>query len=302
VSSETPAEIDSVLDAAFGEIEKHAAPAAPAKTSRPAPVKSGAPKSVPPEQVVRPAIDRAPIESEAEEPISPAPPATPLRKSPEPPKPAPVAHKPVPVAPKPAPVVQPPTVLVQPPPKVEEEPAQEEPVAPRRSVPGYDPFVELRTLEPKSSRRAAPTGDDFRPYWQRYPARSVGVAGAVAAVVLIAVMLLGRGGSKHARAAARAGDTTSVASHAAAGDPPPAAGDTPTGAQPDTQNVASPEDTPDTASAPAPQPTAISAPSSSNETSVARPVGPGDIAPIQRTDVPAASPSTSHLFARPKGS
>jgi hypothetical protein len=179
---------------------------------------------------------------------------------------------------------------------VEEKPKEEEVVAPRRSVPGYDPFVELRTLEPKSSRRAAPTGDDFRPIWQRYPAQTAGVAVAVAAVLLIAVMLMGHGTPKPARSATRS-DTT------VATDPAqPAAADTPPSAQDDTQPVANPADTQDTAAAPAAQPTAMSTPSSSGESSVAHPVGPGSIAPIQRTEGSAASPSTSHRFARPTGS
>jgi hypothetical protein len=277
-SAETPAEIDSVLDAAFGDF--------PAKA---------APKRVSTEQIERPAVDRAPIENEA--PVIAAPPAPA-------PKPAPVAPKPAPVVAKPAPVVE-----VKPEPKPEPEPEaepEEEPVlvdqAPRRSVPGYDPFVELRTLEPKSSRRAAPTGDDFRPYWQRYPARAAGIGVAVAAVLLIAVMLMGRGGSKPKRTMAATGaDTTAVSSHGSAAD------SSSTQAQEDTQTVASPEDTPDTASAPVAQPTPVSTPpSSSGESTVAKPLGPGSMPRIQRTDGPAtgpaASPATSDRFAKPSGS
>jgi hypothetical protein len=273
-SAETPAEIDSVLDAAFGDFPTKAAP-----------------KRVSTEQIERPAVDRAPIENEA--PVIAAPPAAA-------PKPAPVAPKPAPVVAKPAPVVE-----AKPEPKPEPEPVllEEEAPAPRRSVPGYDPFVELRTLEPKSSRRAAPTGDDFRPYWQRYPARAAGIGVAVAAVVLIAVMLMGRGGSKSKRTmATTASDTTAMASHGSAADTMPS-----TQAQEDTQTVASPEDTPDTASAPVAQPTPVSTPpSSSGESTVAKPLGPGSIPRIQRTDGPAtgptASPATSDRFAKPSGS
>ncbi|HTA73675.1 MAG TPA: hypothetical protein VK733_05335 [Gemmatimonadaceae bacterium] len=274
-SAETPAEIDSVLDAAFGDFPTKAAP-----------------KRVSTEQIERPAVDRAPIENE---PAVIAAPPTPA------PKPAPVAPKPAPVVAKPAPVVE-----VKPEPEPEPEP-EEEPVlveqAPRRSVPGYDPFVELRTLEPKSSRRAAPTGDDFRPYWQRYPARAAGIGVAVAAVLLIAVMLMGRGGSKSKRTMATgAADTTAVASHGSTADTTPS-----TQEQEDTQTVASPEDTPDTASAPVAQPTPVSTPpSSSGESTVAKPLGPGSIPRIQRTDGPAtgpaATPATSDRFAKPSGS
>src|SRR5262249_6840327 len=73
-SAETPAEIESVLDAAFGELGK-------------------APKRISAEQIQRPAIDRAPIESEPEVPIIVAPSApikvekkAPEVKAPEPPK------------------------------------------------------------------------------------------------------------------------------------------------------------------------------------------------------------------------
>src|SRR5580704_13724165 len=273
-SAETPAEIDSVLDAAFGDFPTKAAP-----------------KRVSTEQIERPAVDRAPIENEPAVIAAPPAPA---------PKPAPVAPKPAPVVAKPAPVVE-----VKPEPEPEPEP-EEEPVlveqAPRRSVPGYDPFVELRTLEPKSSRRAAPTGDDFRPYWQRYPARAAGIGVAVAAVLLIAVMLMGRGGSKSKRTmASTAADTTAVASHGSAVDSTPTAQ-----AQEDTQTVASPDATPDTASTPVAQPTPAPTPSSSGESTVAKPLGPGSIPRIQRTDGPAGgptvSPATSDRFAKPSGS
>ncbi|HXB26349.1 MAG TPA: hypothetical protein VNV25_16555 [Gemmatimonadaceae bacterium] len=281
-SDETPAEIDSVLDAAFGDFPTKAAP-----------------KRVSTEQIERPAVDRAPIENEPAVIAAPAAPA-PVAAKPV----APVAPKPAaPVAPNPAPVVE-----EKPEPKPEPEPEpepvllEEESPAPRRSVPGYDPFVELRTLEPKSSRRAAPTGDDFRPYWQRYPARAAGIGVAVAAVLLIAVMLMGRGGSKPKRTMAATGaDTTAVSSHGSAAD------SSSTQAQEDTQTVASPEDTPDTASAPVAQPTPVSTPpSSSGESTVAKPLGPGSMPRIQRTDGPAtgpaASPATSDRFAKPSGS
>jgi len=289
-SAETPAEIDSVLDAAFGDFPTKAAP-----------------KRVSTEQIERPVLDRAPIENEPPpkpEPVA-AKPLAPVAPKP----PAPVAPKPAaPVAPKPAPVVAKPAPVVEEKPEPEPEPEpEEEPVlvdqAPRRSVPGYDPFVELRTLEPKSSRRAAPTGDDFRPYWQRYPARAAGIGVAVAAVLLIAVMLMGRGGSKSKRTVATtAADTTAVASHGSAADTTPS-----TQAQEDTQTVASPEDKPDTASAPVAQPTPVSTPpSSSGESTVAKPLGPGSIPRIQRTDGPATgpvtSPATSDRFAKPSGS
>ncbi len=303
-SAETPAEIDSVLDAAFGDFPKKAAP-----------------KRVSTEQIERPVIDRAPIEDEPPVSAAPAAPAAPAPKPapvaarpvapPVVPKPAPAAPKPAPVVEKPAPVVEKPAPVVaekpQPKPEPEAEPEpQEEPVlvdqAPRRSVPGYDPFVELRTLEPKSSRRAAPTGDDFRPYWQRYPARAAGIGVAVAAVLLVAVMLMGRGGSKSKRTmASTAADTTAMASHGSAADSTPTAQ-----AQEDTQTVASPDDTPDTASTPVAQPTPAPTPSSSGESTVAKPLGPGSIPRIQRTDGPAGSPTvspaTSDHFAKPSGS
>ena len=299
VSAETPAEIASVLDAAFGDIGL-------------------GPKKAPIEQVQRPTGEQAPIERQsgasAAAPMSAAPSATAQPKVvAEAPKPAVVA--------KPAAVVQPPPTKPQPakataakaePPapkadvapvvkqveakkEPEEPPASEEPAPPRRSVPGYDPFVELRTLEPKSARRAAPIGDDFRPYWQRYPARAAGIAAAVAAVLVIAVMLMGRGGKKPARgaladtASAASGQSTTPADTAAAG-------------QPDAQPVASPDDTSDTTTTAAPAPAAVATPSTGSESSVARPVGPGSIAPIVRTDGSAASPTTSHRFAHPSGS
>ncbi|HZS58697.1 MAG TPA: hypothetical protein VFA43_05470 [Gemmatimonadaceae bacterium] len=162
-----------------------------------------------------------------------------------------------------------------------DEPEMLEAPAPRRSVPRYDPFVELRTLEPKSARRAAPTGDDFRPYWQKYPARAAGVAAGLAAVLLIAFMVIGHKSSKPGKRIATADTTFS----GPATSTTPAADSTPTAMPaPDTQGVANPSVTPDTGpvSAPTPTPSATPASASPNESSVAKPVGPGSIAPIVR--------------------
>jgi hypothetical protein len=263
-SAETPAEIDSVLDAAFG--------------------------------VERPAGERAPIELQAaaaaDTLMSAAPSAAAPPNKPQTPKPVDVPAPAKPAAAKPEPPAAKEPEEEQPPP--EAQPPSEEPAPPRRSVPGYDPFVELRTLEPKSARRPAPIGDDFRPYWQRYPARAAGIAAAVAAVLLVTLMLIGRSAKKPARG--ESADTTSASTSRAA--------DTAYAAkpQPDTQAVASPQDTPDTAPAPAPAPASVAIPSSGSESSIARPVGPGSIAPIVRTDGSAASPTSSHRFAHPSGS
>jgi hypothetical protein len=171
------------------------------------------------------------------------------------------------------------------------------PPAPRRSAPGYDPFIELRANEPKSMRHAAPTNDDFRPYWQRYPARTAGIAGGVAAVLLLMILVMGHSSSGKKRPRTLADTTTTAAAT-------PAAADTtsgPTATPEDSQTVVSPPaDTADTASAPVtPTSTATPPSSSSEESSVARPIGPGSVPKIVRVDGSGSSPSASHQFARP---
>lgn len=235
VMSETPAEIDSVLEAAFG--------------------------------VERPTADQAAIERDAPEP----PPRTPEPVVEKEPEVIAASEEETPAGEDEAPARDEPALV-------------EEPAPPRRSVPGYDPFVELRTLEPKSARHTAPPGDDFRPIWQRYPGRSAGIAAGIAAVLLIAIMAMGHSGSKHTKRIAAA-DTTGATSAAA--------DTTPSATQPDTQATGPQGDGTDTssfpapASAPVPPPSAApapttSTPSSSTESTVARPVGPGSIAPIVR--------------------
>jgi hypothetical protein len=161
----------------------------------------------------------------------------------------------------------------------DEEPEVLEAPAPRRSAPGYDPFVELRTLEPKSTRRPAPTNDDFRPYWQRYPLRSAGIAAGIAAVVLIAILAMSRSGGS-ARPARTLADTTGASAPASGGA---SAADTaqPPIAQQDSQSVP-PPDSADTASAPVPPPSATPVSSQSEDNSVARPLGPSSVPQIKR--------------------
>jgi hypothetical protein len=284
-SAETPAEIDGVLDAVFGDIQIERPTGDVAAIERePAPPPAPAPIQVAPPKPPEPVVAAKPVVA-VPKPVVEKPVVVEKRASVE--KPV-VVEKRVSVE-KPAVVekrvsVEKPVVVEKPvaePEEPTEEPeAPEEPVAPRRSVPGYDPFVELRTLEPKSSRHAAPVGDDFRPYWQKYPARAAGVAAALAAVLLVVVMAMSHGSSKPAKRIGTA-DTTVANSTATP------ASDT-AGAAADTQNVATPSDTPDTTSASTPAPTPAPAPAttppaaSSSESSIAKPVGPGSIAPIVR--------------------
>lgn len=158
------------------------------------------------------------------------------------------------------------------------------------AVPASVPMGEPRAASAPGRGRAA----DQKPLWRRYPRRALAIALGVAAVLVMAIVVAARHWGKpevrEARVPAPARAVAPVDTTPIDTTPPPDTGTdiVPTSAAADSVTPAV-----------APTPSAVIEKPTVLDSAVARPVGPGSIAPIVRTDGTDSHPTASHQFSHP---